>query len=147
MKQDNFAILTTNIAQNLERKKGVALAEKEVQSELKRLKASQEAFATTKKANEVKRGPTSRTDIGEDKKSKKAADEAKKLAAEQEKLNNLLQKGSGFSASYAESLALLAKHQDKIPIEEYRAAVERLILSETDAGTGAELLVVARKRL
>lgn len=138
LKQDNFAILTTNIAQNLERKKGVALAEKEVQSELKRLKASQEAFATAKKASEVKKGPTGRTDIGEDKKSKKAADGAKKLAAEQEKLNNLLQKGSGFSASYAESLALLAKHQDKIPIEEYRAAVERLILSETDAGKAAK---------
>ena len=138
LKQDNFAILTTNIAQNLERKKGVALAEKEVQSELKRLKASQEAFATTKKANEVRKGPTGRTDIGEDKKSKKAADEAKKLAAEQEKLNDLLQKGSGFSASYAESLALLAKHQDKIPVEEYRAAVERLILSETNAGKAAK---------
>lgn len=138
LKQDNFAILTTNIAQNLERKKGVALAEKEVQSELKRLKASQEAFATTKKTNEAKKGPTGRTDIGEDKKSKKAADEAKKLASEQEKLNNLLQKGSGFSASYAESLALLAKYQDKIPVEEYRAAVERLILSETDAGKAAK---------
>lgn len=138
LKQDNFAILTTNIAQNLERKKGVALAEKEVQSELKRLKASQEAFATTKKANEVRKGPTGRTDIGEDKKGKKAADGAKKLAAEQEKLNNLLQKGSGFSASYAESLALLAKHQNKIPVEEYRAAVERLILSETDAGKAAK---------
>lgn len=138
LKQDNFAILTANVAQNLERKKGVALAEKEVQSELKRLKASQEAFATAKKTNEVKKGPTGRTDIGEDKKSKKAADEAKKLAAEQEKLNNLLQKGSGFSASYAESLALLAKYQDKIPVEEYRAAVERLILSETDAGKAAK---------
>lgn len=138
LKQDNFAILTTNIAQNLERKKGVALAEKEVQSELKRLKASQEAFATAKKADEVKKGPTGRTDIGEDKKGKKAADGAKKLAAEQEKLNNLLQKGSGFSASYAESLALLAKYQDKIPVEEYRAAVERLILSETDAGKAAK---------
>lgn len=138
LKQDNFAILTTNIAQNLERKKGVALAEKEVQSELKRLKASQEAFATTKKTNEAKKGPTGRTDVGEDKKSKKAADETKKLAAEQEKLNNLLQKGSGFSASYAESLALLAKHQDKIPVEEYRAAVERLILAETDAGKAAK---------
>jgi len=138
LKQDNFAILTTNIAQNLERKKGVALAEKEVQSELKRLKASQEAFATTKKTNEAKKGPTGRTDVGEDKKSKKAADETKKLAAEQEKLNNLLQKGSGFSASYAESLALLAKYQSKIPVEEYRAAVERLILSETDAGKAAK---------
>ena len=138
LKQDNFAILTANIAQNLERKKGVALAEKEVRSELKRLKASQEAFATAKKTNEVKKGPTGRTDIGEDKKSKKAANEAKKLAAEQEKLNDLLQKGSGFSASYAESLALLAKYQDKIPVEEYRAAVERLILSETDAGKAAK---------
>ena len=138
LKQDNFAILTTNIAQNLERKKGVVLAEKEVQSELQRLKASQEAFATAKKASEVKKGPTGRTDISEDKKSKKAADGAKKLASEQEKLNNLLQKGSGFSASYAESLALLAKHQDKIPVEEYRAAVERLILSETDAGKAAK---------
>ena len=81
----------------------------------------------------------SKPDSGDDKKKKdkEAAKAAKELASEQAKLNDLLQKGEGFSASYAEKLALLAKYQSKIPVDEYRAAVEKLILTETEAGKTA----------
>lgn len=81
----------------------------------------------------------SKPDTGDDKKKKdkEAAKAAKELASEQAKLNDLLQKGGGFSATYAEKLALLAKYQSKIPVDEYRAAVEKLILTETEAGKTA----------
>ena len=150
LQQDNFDLLNKRVAANIkarqEAKKVQAERDKEIayyteikDQELARLKAQKQAIDLYEgKIPYPKPDPKDRTDLGGDKKGKKAADEAKKLAAEQEKLNNLLQKGSGFSASYAESLALLAKHQDKIPVEEYRAAVERLILSETDAGKAAK---------
>lgn len=150
LQQDNFDLLNKRVAANIkarqEAKKVQAERDKEIayyteikDQELARLKAQKQAIDLYEgKIPYPKPDPKDRTDLGGDKKGKKAADEAKKLAAEQEKLNNLLQKGSGFSASYAESLALLAKYQDKIPVEEYRAAVERLILSETDAGKSAK---------
>ncbi len=81
----------------------------------------------------------SKPDTGDDKKKKdkEAAKAAKELASEQAKLNDLLQRGEGFSTTYAEKLALLGKYQSKIPVDEYRAAVEKLILTETEAGKTA----------
>lgn len=81
--------------------------------------------------------PTQLDDKDRKKKDKEAAKAAKELASEQAKLNDLLQKGEGFSATYAEKLALLTKYQSKIPVDEYRAAVEKLILTETEAGKTA----------
>lgn len=81
--------------------------------------------------------PTQLDDKDKKKKDKEAAKAAKELASEQAKLNDLLQKGEGFSTTYAEKLALLAKYQSKIPVDEYRAAVEKLILTETEAGKTA----------
>lgn len=72
--------------------------------------------------------------------------EARALATEQAKLNDLLQKGEGFSASYAESLALLAKYQNRLPVDQYRTAVERLILTQTDVGKAATKAAEDRAR-
>ncbi|WP_440030561.1 hypothetical protein, partial [Chromobacterium amazonense] len=69
--------------------------------------------------------------------AKKAAREA---AKEMEQVGDLINKSAGISPTYNNKLAVLQKvfGEGKITLEQYRAAVEKLIATETDLGKEAD---------
>lgn len=78
-----------------------------------------------------------------DKEGRSAADKAARQAArDMEQVADLINKSAGISPTYNNKLAVLQKvfGQGKIDIDQYRAAVEKLIMTETDLGKEAEKL-------
>jgi len=68
--------------------------------------------------------------------SREANKEAREAARELEKVNDLIEKANGNQSQYNNNLALLSKFYKagKISLTDYRAAVEHLIMKETELG-------------
>ncbi|OQS32595.1 phage tail tape measure protein [Chromobacterium haemolyticum] len=78
-----------------------------------------------------------------EKEGRSAADKAARQAErDMEQVSDLINKSAGISPTYNNKLAVLQKvfGQGKIDIDQYRAAVEKLIMTETDLGKEAEKL-------
>lgn len=78
-----------------------------------------------------------------EKEGRSAADKvARQAERDMEQVSDLINKSAGISPTYNNKLAVLQKvfGQGKIDIDQYRAAVEKLIMTETDLGKEAEKL-------
>ncbi len=80
---------------------------------------------------------------------KAATAAAKNAAKELEKVNDLIAKANGNQSQYNNNLALLSKFYNagKISLVDYRAAVEKLIMTETEQGKAAAKAQEDAKRL
>lgn len=80
---------------------------------------------------------------------KAATAAAKNAAKELEKVNDLIAKANGNQSQYNNNLALLSKFYNagKISLTDYRAAVEKLIMTETEQGKAAAKAQEDAKRL
>ncbi|WP_440217149.1 phage tail tape measure protein [Chromobacterium piscinae] len=78
--------------------------------------------------------------------AKKAAKEA---ARDMEQVSDLINKSAGISPTYNNKLAVLQKvfGQGQISLEQYRAAVEKLIATETDLGKESDKLVKRQREV
>ncbi|WP_047243155.1 phage tail tape measure protein [Chromobacterium subtsugae] len=83
---------------------------------------------------------------GSDTAAKKAAKEA---ARDMEQVSDLINKSAGISPTYNNKLAVLQKvfGQGKISLDQYRAAVEKLIATETDLGKESDKLAKRQREV